>query len=238
MAPFFPRGAHDKSIETWERIGAHKGPLPAAKVVHGHPITTKIKAVCRTCNNGWMSQVEQRAQPFIEPMISGRNVVLDATAQLAVTEWIILKIMVWECSQPEETRVYGRDQTLEFAQTRQIAGNVQIWLLRWAGTPRRAHITRAFTGLFLPSEVATADTRRANTQTVLFRAGRFLFYAVHTLRPDFKLREFRQIEAKVLWPSRGPRLVWPPLKSIGSVEMRHIAYTLQRFLDRPGMNPI
>ena len=56
----------------------------------------KIKAVCRECNNGWMSQVEVAASKHLLLMMQGNTVRLDPAAQVELATWACLKVMVWE----------------------------------------------------------------------------------------------------------------------------------------------
>jgi hypothetical protein len=56
----------------------------------------KIKAVCQKCNNGWRSDVENRAQAHLLSMMQGNEVQLDPAAQVEVATWACLKVMVWE----------------------------------------------------------------------------------------------------------------------------------------------
>lgn len=237
MSKHFARTSHDKSIEYWDRLGGHNVELPEPRIVHGHAVTTKVKGVCKQCNHGWMSGVETAVKPFLEPMLLGRSVTLSPAAQRAVTEWIVLKMMVWELTLPT-TAVFRRDQTLEFARTRAIPDNIRIWLFRSLDPGRHARITRAFSGLFPLDQVPCVIPKEPNTQTALFRIGKLIAFFVHSHLPELELGKFRQVDAKVLWPPRGRVLSWPPLNSISWAASDHIANTLGRFLGRPGMIPI
>jgi len=47
-----------------------------------------------------MSGVESAAKPFLEPMLLGRRVVMQIADQRAVANWIVLKAMVIEQTDP------------------------------------------------------------------------------------------------------------------------------------------
>ena len=147
MGKHFPRGDHDKSVVHWEPIETHRSRLPAAVIFHGHPVTTKIKAVCKRCNNGWMSVLEQDAISFTESMLFGRRILMDAVAQKTLARCVTLKMMVWEQRQPQ-AGVYRRCETLAFAATKFIPNTTKIRLFRWSGLPMWANITRAYSGIF------------------------------------------------------------------------------------------
>jgi hypothetical protein len=129
MASYFERGAHDKSLQVRQRIGANDQSPLEPKVIHGHPTTRKVKCVCKQCNNGWMSGLETENKPHLERMLQGRRTSLDVAQQLSLTHWITLKMMVWDVTD-ERGRVFTRAQTLAFAKDRALPNNLAIWLLR------------------------------------------------------------------------------------------------------------
>jgi len=63
------------------------------KATHGRSktglkqIALYSRAACRHCNNGWMSELEQRARPLLTPAIPGQTVRWDAEEQLIVAAW-------------------------------------------------------------------------------------------------------------------------------------------------------
>lgn len=56
--------------------------------------------VCEPCNTLWMSKVETDAIPYLEPMILGDRITLDAGAQRALATWAVLKVMVAQEAHP------------------------------------------------------------------------------------------------------------------------------------------
>ncbi len=44
--------------------------------------------VCRECNNGWMSQMELRAQSILHPMIMGESVQITEEEQTELAAWV------------------------------------------------------------------------------------------------------------------------------------------------------
>ncbi len=58
-------------------------------------IDVRAKCVCRDCNQGWMSRIEDDAQAFIRPMIMGQHISLDADAQRRVATWVALRALVF-----------------------------------------------------------------------------------------------------------------------------------------------
>jgi hypothetical protein len=46
-----------------------------------------VRAVCRDCNGGWMSQLEERVKPVLRPMIRGMTVQLGVDTQGLIATW-------------------------------------------------------------------------------------------------------------------------------------------------------
>lgn len=52
--------------------------------------------VCKDCNNGWMSELERRAQSIIGPLVlEGRRIWLGADEQMALAQWAIKVFMAY-----------------------------------------------------------------------------------------------------------------------------------------------
>ncbi len=47
----------------------------------------QIRCVCRACNQGWMSDLESRTRPVLEPMIRGETVQIDPITQDLLAQW-------------------------------------------------------------------------------------------------------------------------------------------------------
>src|SRR5438477_2513080 len=54
------------------------------------------RAVCRTCNNGWMSGLESLVQPILQPMMRGKPRTLSAEDQLILARWLMKTAMMME----------------------------------------------------------------------------------------------------------------------------------------------
>ena len=57
---------------------------------------------CQECNNRWMSQLEQKAQPILTEMIEGNPTRLDAEEQQLVAFWICKTALAFESMEPDD----------------------------------------------------------------------------------------------------------------------------------------
>jgi hypothetical protein len=54
----------------------------------------KLPGVCETCNNGWMSRIENDAKPFLEPMVRDIRTGIPRRSLVVVARWLALKTLV------------------------------------------------------------------------------------------------------------------------------------------------
>ncbi|HEY5708972.1 MAG TPA: hypothetical protein VIS51_06220 [Solirubrobacterales bacterium] len=58
--------------------------------------TATIKGVCVPCNTGWMAQIEGIVKEFAEPLVKGEPRFLSKEAQMFISAWSYMKILVLE----------------------------------------------------------------------------------------------------------------------------------------------
>jgi hypothetical protein len=60
------------------------------------PFTLRVNEVCRACNNGWMSELEEQAKPLLKPMILGKPTQLSERDQVTLATWAAKTAMVYQ----------------------------------------------------------------------------------------------------------------------------------------------
>ncbi len=89
-----PANKHNLKATT---IGTHATlHVSRNKIRPGEPLQSRLKIVCKTCNSGWMSGIQQTAKPFLIPLIQGRRTTLTATEQKAIATWCAMTAMTGE----------------------------------------------------------------------------------------------------------------------------------------------
>jgi hypothetical protein len=66
----------------------------------GKRIEVRVKQVCGTCNNGWMSALEAQVQPILTPMLLGQSVTLSESAQRVIARWAVKTAVVFHYGYP------------------------------------------------------------------------------------------------------------------------------------------
>ena len=62
----------------------------------GDPLRSKVRVVCTTCNNTWMSGIQNTAKPYLVPMLDGKRCVIGETAQRTLATWIAMATVTSE----------------------------------------------------------------------------------------------------------------------------------------------
>ena len=66
-----------------------------------------VKRVCRRCNNGWMSKLQERGRPIIERLWNEPNVTLELEDCRSLSQWAVMTAMVLQTLGPEEGWLYS-----------------------------------------------------------------------------------------------------------------------------------
>jgi len=152
----------------------------------GHLITKKIRAVCTSCNNGWMSQLEERAKPLLLPGLTGNDVSLSPADQQILSEWAFAKALICEHSAKGLALTPAEDR-IAFHKSRKVPDYFRIyvgthstesitWLLRYS-------CTISFSPTIQPPLL---DGLQRNAQTITFVVGSLLFHVLSARVANFR----------------------------------------------------
>lgn len=212
--------------------------LPAAKLVAhverpGHTVTKKLRVVCRSCNSGWMGQIEEAAKPILTPLILGQTSVLDVIAQNRIATWAALKVLTLEHNDKE--KVIAPDELREKFMTGRVAPQgMKVWIGNCIADGWRSTI------FWHVSTISASNTNRPpgpNIQSVTMGAGQLLIHVLHCTAADleFDLQGAPEGFLFQVFPIKVPLLRWPPPMLLGTKEAAHLAKTLDRLSDAPNV---
>jgi hypothetical protein len=71
-----------------------EGESVVAQEFEGLGLQKKVKAVCRKCNNEWMSELEQEVAPFLGSMVRGDGATLTMDEQELLALWTVKTVCV------------------------------------------------------------------------------------------------------------------------------------------------
>lgn len=197
--------------------------------------TKKIRAVCATCNNGWMSTLESKVKPVILGLLDRSGTVLssESTANLAL--WVAVKSIVGEYAIEGTALTTAADRSAMFA-ARAIPAYFRIFvafhsLQTQAGYYRQS--TTISTSMRGPCPTLPPGIFR-NIQATTFFVGPVCVYLTAVRAAGFN-------GAAIDPPSRMHRL-WPDpatcidldgLLPLGWLEIQSIGTVLDRLVAHP-----
>jgi hypothetical protein len=87
--PRLPTDTHTVGTVDWVHLPtAGIMPLPSRRLRQGQAGSRKVKVVCKGCNTGWLSVMEESTKPILGSLVQGTAGVLTNTQQRALAAWI------------------------------------------------------------------------------------------------------------------------------------------------------
>lgn len=198
----------------------------------------KIRAVCCTCNNEWMSRFESRIEPILTPLLKGEVAVLGEDTQAAIAAWLTMKVMVAEASERDSMCTTPTEHMVLKEHLRAPA-NWRLWIAHhngrvWASSYVRQAITVAFFKDGVPPEPPDASVAK-NVQFVTLGLGHLLVAVASTTVPDLEIKlpeQFLRV-MRQLWPYKAGFL-WPPGPVLTDDDAELLAASFDRTITSPG----
>lgn len=98
------------------------------------PFELKVRAVCKSCNNGWMSDLETAAKDMLfGSAFSGHGRVLSRGGQRTLAGWALKTAMMAEHTNARSRRGIPGVEYEHLWEHREPSANVRIWLASYAG---------------------------------------------------------------------------------------------------------
>jgi hypothetical protein len=222
--------------ELWARSPLSGGRLLARKERPGPTHKKKIRKVCRTCNNGWMSALEDDCKPILTPLILDQSYVMDARSQRLLARWIMLKVFIGEWNDPENV-VSTPEMRENFKNSAKMPPNLSIWIAQCGKDGwEAAYVRNSHTISLAPIEKAKRPVGR-NIQCVTFGIGGLLIHARHIMIDGVGI-DINRVEERLifpLWPCLGAPINWPPNRRLAHWEVAGIADAIGWLQRQPGV---
>lgn len=117
MAKYFPVDAGQMVVTGWDHdqpTGEEWYARPGKKGNMGFI----VKKPCGSCNNGWMSRLETKAEPIMWPMIVGNRTEIDSGQQITLAKWLLKTSMVWELYRRRSPKYFKPRERLDMSAER------------------------------------------------------------------------------------------------------------------------
>jgi hypothetical protein len=90
----------------------------------------KVGFVCASCNNGWMSDLENRVKPIVEGLFGGELVTLDRSDQATLAAWAGKNAMVYEALRLEASWFFANSERQAMRESRQLPLRTSVWIAK------------------------------------------------------------------------------------------------------------
>jgi hypothetical protein len=214
-----------KMTMTYAPPGANEPTLTWKSVDPGF----KVKDVCATCNNGWMSALEGRAKPFLTPMIQGRGRTFYDGGRRLISSWAFKTMLMFQLMEPPEDRFVPASAYDDYYAHRQPLPGTRLWIGANSfgeGAWQRGTRFKAV----LPD--AEADYIYGATLSI----GHLVFQVFGTEPKDGESRKITGKLANALievWPVSNP-VTWPPPALLDRNGVGLLSDMFARSFTRPG----
>jgi hypothetical protein len=96
-------------------------------------VSTKLKIVCRDCNNGWMSGIEMQAREALIKLIKGDLHCITVANQSSLVAWMAMKLMLLN-EQRRDSPVFRATEYRNFGRSVEFRTVLRFGLLRIRGS--------------------------------------------------------------------------------------------------------
>src|SRR5450759_5037390 len=170
-----------------------------------------LRVVCRNCNNGWMSEIQNIAKPILIPFLKGQWPRITQDDQYILSVWAAMFSMVFEFAHPETVGISQDHRTFlkEFKQHKTMPKNWFVWIGQFDDQSRNLPIWHRGLGIFKEdTQIPDGITKPMNTQMTLFAAGGIVFLTFSTCVDD-EIFSTIQYALRTTEQSFGFRRIWP-----------------------------
>ncbi len=173
------------------------------------PFTATVKCVCKRCNAGWMSDLENAVKPHLAPLIRANPRIVSNRAQAALAAWTYLKVLLFS-QWPEPSGVFTERDHHVFAVSRKPPGSARVTVAAYHADTSLAHFTYKAVDLTQPDgAVVDPDVSRAQLATLTINHVVLqLFTHALPVQIDYLPKTEYTNASDAIWPTRLP-FAWP-----------------------------
>jgi hypothetical protein len=188
------------------------------------PYRLKVRAVCRGCNGGWMSRLEERAKPLLTPLMQGMPRALEPSHQEVIATWGFKTAAMHELRHDEEGRFLPSRHRRILFETGMPPKNGGIWIGAYSGDDWGASYRQHSVHMAFPGR---EQSGQPNTYIATLQAGRLVLQVWGHMIDDEDIASVdRRLDGFILealrriWPRRSRSLAWPPVLTLDDQLLR------------------
>jgi hypothetical protein len=238
LGEIFPRDAtttHTHGVIDWPVTGpAEVPPTVTIGGGQGHSGTKKVKVVCATCNETWLSaKIEAAAKPVLTSLIAGRPGELSVAMQRTLATWAAKTVMTAEHVNKRPAVILQSERTWLKENLSPPPGWF-VAAMPYNGAEWRDLGIFQHTGrLAIPSD--TGPEIEGHLGLTFFGMGRlFLLVRYSSWSRIWDMFSGDGVmETLRIWPPRQTSISWTPQNSFTDAETQYFTTYMKRILERP-----
>lgn len=199
--PYLPRPVEQNS-EHSVRIVNGIGSVPQVVTGEGKlsrpgsPQSQRLRVVCETCNNGWMSRIQNGVKNDLSRLIQGEMLNLSEDGFRLLANWATMFAFVWETTAPE-LRTSSPAERAAFMQRQMPPPDWHIWVSTYSGKKHHCAAWRRAGWLQDGGETLPH-------QSTTFGLGKVAFHTMSTPLSVNKIAFAEDFCMYKIWPEIGP----------------------------------
>jgi hypothetical protein len=231
LRELFPR-SKDDSHTLARLIAWTPRPTFSRRIKQGHSGTRTVRKICRRCNSGWLSLIDDGARNFAIPLIRGEAVTVTVTAQRALATWLAKIAMVANSHDPKTSVVLQVDR--DWIRKQSLPPIVwQIWMGFYDGVGWRELAMQHHSGILHFTSVGDPETLSGYASATTLGLGRMLTLIVGTEFPNMEVNlGLANQMLRRIWPARDS-FTWPLGHAITDDEAGAIARIIHEAVANP-----
>jgi hypothetical protein len=194
-----------------------------------------VNTVCHTCNNTWMSKLEQKNIPSLKAMVDGKPMEIDPGRQRLLREWALKTAMINDSTKIRNGNqmFYTDQERTAMRESRAIPPQTRIWL---GQIDEDWHIGIHGTDFTITNG---NKLRLGEGAVTTIYMGRFVVQVVtEHIKPEYAHPDFPGVNPKSrdwekmlieAWPTLSKKLLWPPPTPFTNGGPNGIAYLMERW---------
>ena len=229
ISQIIPKGPRDRRLFTLERSLEGGARLKSQRIFSGHPISKRVKVVCKRCNTGWMAELEQELKPTITKMILGEFLTLNSWAQRRLALWAVKTAMTAEYTDPKSV-------ALTFAQReylrlhREPPKDFDVWAALYLGKKHKAMMNHHSGHFSISDPSGIKRPAPPNTQFTTIGLGKLFLHVsyIGITGARFKHHDERISNFRQIWPPLDREISWPPPAALEDAQLIALEASLRR----------
>lgn len=196
------------------------------------PSERTAKAFCRSCNTGWMNDLEGAAKPLLTPMILGerRPRKLKRLALQTIATWAAKTAVTCQYVNPPERRFVQQRARREMYETKVAPIGTHVWLAPHDGDLFNAIFSLEPINIQFAKEIPEVDDHglpKVHSYSGSIGLGSVFIHVLYLAGVEIPLKECPDFGVPRIWPYSHP-ITWPTTAPLSNIEICKLMGVLPR----------